>query len=144
MRTRRGFTLIELALVLAIAGVLAGVALTSAARAWHMLAVRAARAELVSLVGATRSAAVLAGGATLVIDVPRARAWIETAGGTRDPHLYDLAARHGVSFHTARGVPLLLRYDALGIGRLANATVVVRRGAAQSTFVVSAYGRVRP
>jgi hypothetical protein len=40
-------------------------------------------------------------------------------------------------------VPLLLRYDALGIGRLANATIVVRRGAAQSTFVVSAYGRVR-
>jgi prepilin-type N-terminal cleavage/methylation domain-containing protein len=143
MRTRPGFTLVELVLVLVIAGVLAGFALTSAGRARHMLAVRAARADLVSLVGATRSAAVLAGGATLVIDVPHARAWIEPAGSTRNPYPYDMAARHGVSLHTSRGVPLRLRYDALGMGRLANATIVIQRGTAQSTVVVSAYGRVR-
>jgi prepilin-type N-terminal cleavage/methylation domain-containing protein len=143
MRTRRGFTLVELALVLIIAGVLATFALASTGRVRHGLAVRSARAELVTAVSATRSAAILAGGATLVIDVQHARAWIETAGGARDPHLFDLAARHGVSLHTTRGVPLLLRYDALGIGRMANATVAVRRGGAQSMFVVSAYGRVR-
>jgi prepilin-type N-terminal cleavage/methylation domain-containing protein len=83
MRTRPGFTLIELALVLIIAGVLATFALTSTGRARHGLAVRSARAELASAVSATRSAAILAGGATLVIDVQHARAWIETAGGTQ-------------------------------------------------------------
>jgi prepilin-type N-terminal cleavage/methylation domain-containing protein len=143
MRTRPGFTLIELALVLIIAGVLATFALTATGRARHGLAVRSARAELASAVSATRSAAILAGGATLVIDVQHARAWIETAGGAKDPHLFDLAARHGVSLHTTRGVPLLLRYDALGIGRMANASITVRRGATQSMFIVSAYGRVR-
>jgi prepilin-type N-terminal cleavage/methylation domain-containing protein len=143
MRTRPGFTLLELVLALAILGVLAGISWTASARARHQFAVRNARAELAAAVAVTRSTAILAGGATLVIDVPHARAWIETAGGLRDPHPYDLAARHGVSLHTPRGLPLALRYDALGIGRMANATVTVRRGTEQAAFVVSSYGRVR-
>jgi prepilin-type N-terminal cleavage/methylation domain-containing protein len=142
MRNRTGFSLLELAIALALLLALALIAFPSLARARERTAVNAARAELAAGVAVARSTAILAGGATLVIDLSAATAWIETAAGAA-PARYDVGARYGVTLHADRGARVVLRFDALGIGRMSNAHVRLRRGRAEASLVVSAYGRVR-
>ena len=48
-----------------------------------------------------------------------------------------------VRVDTGRRDTLVLAFDALGLGRVASATIVFRRGAAERALVVSGYGRVR-
>jgi prepilin-type N-terminal cleavage/methylation domain-containing protein len=142
MRYRAGFSIVELALVLLILGIIAGIAVPASARARDRVAVGSARAELAAAVATARSMAIVAGGATLVIDGPGAVAWIETAA-RRSPAHHDVGARYGVTLQTARDQPVSLRFDALGIGRMTATTVRVRRGGSEASLVVSAYGRVR-
>jgi prepilin-type N-terminal cleavage/methylation domain-containing protein len=142
MRSRAAFTLLELVTALAVAGILLAVAGPSAIRTRDTLAVRAAHRQLTSAVALTRSTAIVAGGATLVIDVAGARAYIETAGGGTT-RTFETGRSHGVSFQTVRGSSVALRYDALGIGRMTAASIQLRRGSVQVPFVVSSYGRVR-
>jgi Tfp pilus assembly protein FimT len=139
---RPAFSLMELALVLTL---LATVLLTAApvmSRARAALALRAARADLVAALAATRAQAVLTGGARLVV-TPAGELRVERADGVplRDP--IPLELRYGVTIVTARNLPVVLRYDALGIGRMTNATLQLRRGEAVVTVTVSAYGRAR-
>lgn len=143
MQTRAGYTLLELTLVLLLIGLLATAAMPQLLHARHVLAVRAARAELVAAIATARSAAILAGGATLVIDVTAGIAWIEAADGGRVGDARYLAASYGVRLEAARGTRVALRFDPLGIGRLANASIRIRRGDALASVTVSAYGRVR-
>jgi prepilin-type N-terminal cleavage/methylation domain-containing protein len=143
MRNRSGHTLIELALALAIAAVIAGAAAIPTGRARSSLAVHAARSELTALAALARSTAIASGGAALLIDVPCGCAWIELTGsGTRVDDVHHVAERHGVRLAAAR-TRVTVRYDALGIGRLANAVVQISSGAATGTLTISAYGRVR-
>jgi Tfp pilus assembly protein FimT len=144
MTTRTGFTLIEIATVLVLCGTLVGIAVPSIARTADRLAVRSARSELASAVSVARSTAMAVGGATLVIDVPAARAWVEPVSGASPGTVLELGARYGVTLHGTRVERLALRFDGLGIGRMAGTTLQVRRGTASTSFVVSAYGRVRP
>jgi hypothetical protein len=65
------------------------------------------------------------------------------SGGSRGA-VFELGARYGVMLHGTRAERLVLRFDGLGIGRMAGTTLQVRRGTASTSFVVSAYGRVRP
>jgi type II secretory pathway pseudopilin PulG len=143
MRHHGGYTLVELALVLLLATMLLVAATPSLLNARDVVAVRAARAELIAAAATARSAAVLNGGAMLLIDVASARVWIETDGGILIGEIRDLRSRHGVSCEADRAVPIRVRYDALGIGRLANTTVRLRRGTVLAVITVSAYGRVR-
>jgi prepilin-type N-terminal cleavage/methylation domain-containing protein len=143
MTKRTGYTLIELAAVLVLAGLIAGTALPTMGRARDQVAVRGARAELAAALAATRATAISAGGATLVIDVPTGTAWIQAQDGSRVHHTVHLPARYGVTLHTRTGAALALRFDGLGIGRMTNATVQLRRGSAEASFIVSAYGRLR-
>lgn len=143
MTTRTGFSLIEVALVLLIAALLAAVSIPSLSRGRDALAVRAARVELASAFAVARFTAIRAGGAALVIDTAAGDVWIETAAGVRLQPGYPLAARYGVSLRTDRPAPVMLRYDALGIGRIANATIRVERRRASATLTISSYGRVR-
>lgn len=139
---RHGFTLLELAIVLALLATLFTAAAPAFARGRDVLAVRAARAELASAVAAARSHAILVGGAQLVID-PAGTLSIARAGGGGLSDPIDLATRYGVSLDTPGQMPVLLRYDALGIGRMTNATLHIRRGDLSAAIVISAYGRVR-
>lgn len=143
MNNRPGYTLLELTLVVSLATLLVGIAVPSMLRGLHALAVRGAHAELTATVAATRTAAIMAGGANVVIDLDAAAVWIETAAGERVGDTRDLDRSYGVALESSRGPVLTLRFDALGIGRLANATIRIRRGRAVSSIVVSAYGRVR-
>jgi prepilin-type N-terminal cleavage/methylation domain-containing protein len=142
MRPRAGFSIVELALALLILGIMAGIAVPATARARDRIAVGSARTELAAAVAVARSMAIVAGGATLVIDGPGAVAWIETAA-QRVTSRHEVGARYGVTLETVRDQPVSLRFDGLGIGRMTATTVRIRRGASEAALVVSAYGRVR-
>jgi Tfp pilus assembly protein FimT len=143
MRTRSAHTLVELALVLMVLGILAGLFVPPLSRARDELAVRAARNEVAAAIAVTRATAISSGGATFVLDTESGTGWIETTGGHRVSDGFALASRYGVSVSSDRTPPVALRFDALGIGRLANAVIRVRRARAEATLTVSAYGRVR-
>lgn len=143
MDCRRGFTLLELLLVLLIVGTMASLAVPRFGRARDRLAVRGAALELAAALAVTRASAIRAGGASLHVDVAAGTAWITTSSGARLPDEYPLAARYGVRLESDRAGPIQLRYDPLGIGRIASAVIRVRRGGAVHAVTVSAYGRVR-
>lgn len=141
MRRRDGHTLIELLVALALLGILVAMALPPVGRWRDQAAVRAARDELAGGIAWTRVAAVSRGGAVFVVDPATARFWTRTSEGEDSP-VIDLHARHGVQLETG-AARVMLRYDALGIGRAASRTFTVRRGAATGGVTVSAYGRYR-
>jgi prepilin-type N-terminal cleavage/methylation domain-containing protein len=143
MRSHSGYTLLELTLVLTLAALLAGAGTPALLHARNVMSVRAARAETVSAFAAARATAILAGGAALHIDAPASAVWIETAAGRRAGSERALGAQYGVVVQLERAEHVVVRYDALGIGRLANTTVRIRRGRVAATLTVSAYGRVR-
>lgn len=142
MKHRPGYTLIELSFVLMLSALLLAVAVAPMRHARSVLAVRAARADLAALLAVTRSTAIAAGGAALVVDVAAGSAWIESVPGVRVGDVQHLAARHHVAL-TGASPLLVVRYDALGIGRISNAVVRVRSGSVTGTITISAYGRVR-
>ena len=143
MRSRPGYTVIELSLVMLLATMLFAAAAPGLAHGRNVIAVRAARAEVVAAAAAARSAAVMNGGASLLIDTRTATAWIETHDGERIGLNRPLGSNYGVTIESTRAEPVRIRYDALGVGRLANASIRVRRGSVVAAITVSAYGRVR-
>lgn len=143
MRKRPGHTLLELSIVLMLATLFATLAVPSFLRGRHALAVRAARAELVATIAAARSTAILTGGATAVVDMPGSAIWIEAPDGSRIGDARELGHSHGIELEHSRYSRIDIRYDALGIGRLANTSIRIRRGDVTSTITISAYGRVR-
>jgi hypothetical protein len=78
-----------------------------------------------------------------VIDCGTGDVWIESAAGARLPAAYPLAARYDVVISSDRASPVVIRYDRLGVGRLANASIRVQRRRESAFLTVSAYGRVR-
>ena len=144
MRTHEpGYTLTELTLVLLLLSLIAALAFPTLLHARHVIAVNAARRELAASIAVARSTAIVAGGASVVIDLMTGEVRVETATGATigEPRL--LRASHGVALTADRASPVVLRFDALGIGRLTNATVHVLRGGVRASLTVSAYGRVR-
>lgn len=137
---RPAFSLIEVLAALTILGVVLGMATPPVLRWTDTLAVRAARDELVSALALTRLTAVARGGATLVLEPAEGR--LRAVAGDLEVLSTDLGERYGVRL-TGVSDSLAVRYDALGIGRTANSTVVVSRGRARASVVVSLYGRVR-
>jgi Tfp pilus assembly protein FimT len=137
---RPGTTLLELTVVLAILGVTTAMVVAPAARTLDRLAARGAAADVVWTLTAARHAAVLRGVAVEVtLDPGTAMAWVRDAAGgpiaTRD-----LGGVHGVRLAASNRT---ITFDARGLGwGLANSTIVLRRGAAAETVVVSRLGRV--
>ncbi len=132
--TRRGTTLPETLLVLTLLGVLAGLALPPLGRLDDHAAVLAARETLIGRVVEARSLAAEAGGATLVVRSDPGSTFLVVGADTvrRAPLGVD-----GVRVDRAAD----LDFDAMGLGRFANATLRLTRGSASASVVVSAYGR---
>lgn len=137
-----GHTLIETIVVLAILAGLLSIGVPATLRWRDDAAVRAARDELAASLGWARLAAVSHGGAALVLDPLAARYSIDVGRGS-DPPPVDLGRRYGVTVDPGTVRPVVLRYDALGIGRLTSRTIRIRRGGSEAGVTVSAYGRYR-
>jgi hypothetical protein len=135
---RTGATLAELSLALTLLALAAAALLPGARRQADRAALVGAREELAALVARTRGEAIARGGASLWIQ-PDGRASIE-AGDSVVAEL-DLAAGYAVALESAEAA-VELRFDGMGVGRVASRTLVLRRGAEEAELVLSAYGRV--
>jgi type IV fimbrial biogenesis protein FimT len=137
---RRGVTLLELALVLAIMGLLVGIAIPRFLQVADSLAVHHAALELVSAHRRARFSAILQnrmveltiGADSLAIRVPGAPGDLWHAAGP---------AAEGVSL-TGPTRPLVFSPVGLTVG-VSNASFRLSRGAATRTVIVSRLGRLR-
>jgi type II secretory pathway pseudopilin PulG len=137
----RGHTLVELTFVLLLVGVAAASVAPTARQLQERAAVAAAREAVVGLLAEARSAAIETGGASVWIDADAGLAEALARGATL--RRVALATDFGVTVALSGARRVELRYDALGLGRMASLTVVFRRGGAAAELVVSSYGRVR-
>lgn len=137
-------TLLELAFILVLLGIVLGLAYPPLKRTLDRAAVRGAQGALAAGVARARSVAVARGGAVLVVEPGAARFWVESAGQVVGAPV-DLKAAYGASLTADGGsaARITLRFDGLGIGRVANRTFHLRRGGAEANLTLSAYGRVR-
>lgn len=139
---RSGYSLFEMCAVLVLMG-LTSAALWSGGRGFRDRAsVVGAREAVAGLVAEARAAALLHGGAEVRVVSGPWRAWYDSGG--RVGRNLDVEREWGVRV-TLRGSrdSTSLRYDALGLGRVASETFRFHRGRAESALVVSGYGRVR-
>lgn len=143
MRSRQAHTLIELVVALGVLAILLGIGAPPALRWRDAASVRSARDEIAAGLARARIAAVAHGGASLWLDAAAARFWVAALDGTTVISAVDLADRYGVRLETGSTAPVEVRFDALGIGRLANRTLRVRRRSAIAGLTISAYGRYR-
>jgi hypothetical protein len=125
--------------VIALLTVAGGTFLPAALRTADRAAVVGAREALAGMVARARSDAMVHGGARLRARAADAVVWIEANDST-------LAARRlGEEFGVVLDLGVgdaELPFDALGIGRRASRTFVLRRRDAEARLVVAAYGRV--
>jgi Tfp pilus assembly protein FimT len=140
---RTGHTLIELLVVFMLLALLFGMGVPHVGRWRDVAAVRAAREELAAHLAWTRVAAATHGGAALILDLPSGQYRVQLADGTTARRA-DPAARYGVMIEaTTASDSLVLRYDAIGIGRTTGGTLRLRRGRAVAGLTVTPYGRYR-
>jgi Tfp pilus assembly protein FimT len=138
---RRGITLLELATVLLLLGLLGAITLPLGRRLSDRLAVVSAREALAGLVAEARAAALHHGGASVRLDREPFRAWYEAAGV---PRRWVAVERDlDVIMLLGRDLPHEVRFDGLGLGQVASTTVRFRRGDAEAGLTFSSYGRVR-
>lgn len=138
----RGTTLVELAFVLALLAVGASAIAPTARRLGDRAAVVAVREDVVRALNRARARAIAAGGSSVTVlsNPPTARLRVAGRAVGDTP----LGSGRDVDLELSGGRDsTTLRFDRLGIGRFANATVVLRRGDAEARLVVSTYGRVR-
>jgi prepilin-type N-terminal cleavage/methylation domain-containing protein len=145
MRNRSGTTIPELIIALVIIGILASLASTSFSSARDIFAVRGARDAIIAAAARTRAESIGHGGATLTIHVAGDSLHISTRDRAVDER-FALRGSVGVDIeidglHASTAADIT--YDALGIGRLANRTIRLRRDRAVAGVTFSAYGRPR-
>jgi prepilin-type N-terminal cleavage/methylation domain-containing protein len=140
-RMGRGFTLVELVCVLAVLGVLVGITVPRLVGGGDRWVVREAREEVVALVYRARMEARRRGEATLEVS-EEGSVLVRTASGEVagrwSPAVPGLRIEIGGARREAT-----LRFGPNGVGRLANATLILRRGREEAEIVISQYGRVR-
>jgi len=139
---RQGFTLLELAGVLTLLALATTLVLPLGQSVRERLAVNGAREDLVGLITRARGEALRRGGSSLIIRQNPAEARIEVDGEVL--HRLDLEPTWGIELMLSGGRPSAeLRFDAVGLGRMAARSVTFTRGSAVARLIISAYGRVR-
>lgn len=135
-----GYTLIELVALLTLLGVGAASFAPTARRLSDRAAVTAAAEDVVALLVEGRAAALAHGAATVTVFAAPPSAQIEAGRRPLRTEVLDpsVSVRLGAGRDSTR-----IRFDALGLGRFANATVVLTRGDATRSILVSSYGRIR-
>lgn len=140
-----GYSLTELILVVALTGMLIGLATMPMRPVLDRYAVRTARDALATAVARTRATAVARGGAILVVEPAAGTANTFTIAGDPVGAPVDLGGVYRVKLSAdGRSAEVIeLYFDGLGIGRVANRTFRFRRGEAEAGLTLSSYGRVR-
>jgi len=137
---RHGITLIELAVVLAIVGVLCAIGVPNLLRFLDRTRVRHATNEIVTTLAVARSTAIARQANVTTLFDP-VRSSIAVTMGADTLLARNLGAVHGVTVRSNRDSTV---YGPSGLGYgAANQTIVVQRRAAADSVVVSRLGRVR-
>jgi prepilin-type N-terminal cleavage/methylation domain-containing protein len=139
-RRRRAFTLLELTVVLSLAGLLLAVTAPRFALLRNAWAVRSALTDLAASFSLARQTAIARRTpVAVVMDTARGVVQVRTAG--RQLRRSDLRVSYGVALAANRDSAV---YDPRGLGfGLSNLTVTVRRGALVDTLTMSRLGRIR-
>lgn len=137
---RGGYTLIELVLVLTIAGLVLAIAIPRGVATLDRVSVTSASGDVHATLNYARLLA-LAGGIAVAIDVDSGRGELRVRRGAEVVMSRNVGQAHGVSLRSTRDS---LTYDPRGLGRgAANLSIIVRRRSAVDTVFVSRLGRVR-
>lgn len=137
---RRAATLIEVTIVLSVAGLLVGIVAVPAARLFDGVQVRSAVSAVSAACALARSVAIARSTFAEVTLVP-GEARVLVIAGTDTLSDERLGSRFGI---TLEATATRIRYSPLGHGwGLANARIIARRGRAADTLTVSRLGRVR-
>jgi len=138
----RGHTLLELAVALLLLTTLAGAFVPAARRYRDRMSVVSAREEVAGLLSRARALAPATAGASVHIRADAGQAWVQALDSVLSP--VGLGGEDGVSVVLSGGRPsAVVRFDALGIGRVASLTVRFLRGQEQAGITVSSFGRIR-
>ena len=137
----RGFTLLELVVVLFLLGLSLAELLPAAKRQLDRMAVLGAREEVAGLLHRARGEALARGTAEVVLtSVPPGAELI--AGGDTVTRA-EFGDSYGVSLGLSSSRPeARLRFGPLGLGLVASQTLRFRRGDAEALLVISSLGRV--
>ena len=137
---RRGMTIVELLVMVAIMGALAAIAVPRAVTAMDRLSVRGATQDVLLTLGAARAAASRRGAyVSFVADTRTGR--VRAVSGGEVLVERDLAHARGIKLEASRE-SVTFAPGGLGWGA-ANTTVIVSRGSRSDTVVMSRLGRVR-
>jgi len=139
---RRGFTLTELAVVLAILAIVTAITLPRLQGLQDWIAVNTAAQDVTTAVAVTRYAAIMQGGRRRLVlarDSLRIDRW---SGDSWVPHeRWPGPDRHGVALEVSNPVVV---FDPIGLAwGLSNTKVVLRRGVRSETITLSRLGRVK-
>jgi Tfp pilus assembly protein FimT len=140
---RHGSSLIEIAVVLGVMTVALGIAVPAFRHALDAYGAAAGRDAVVAMAARARAVAIAHGGADLIIDADSGWARIEAPGAA--PDMIAIRDRYGVAFaiENSSRTAVTIHYDGIGLGRLANLSLLVRKGDARARVVFSMYGRAR-
>lgn len=140
MSKARGFTLIEVVIVVTIAGLLSAITISRAGGFIDRIEVHSATMEAESMFSRARHIAIARGTQT-TLDIDPVRSTLSIRGASEVLSGRDLRAAHGVSLGTNR---TSITYSPIGVGYgAANFTMILSRGRAADTIYVSRLGRVR-
>lgn len=140
MQNGKGFTIIEIVIVITIAGLLSAITISRAGGFIDRIEVHGATMEAESMFSRARHIAIARGTQT-VLDIDPVRSTLSIRGSTEVLSSRDLRAAHGVGIDTNR---TSITYSPIGVGYgAANFTMILSRGRAADTIYVSRLGRVR-
>ncbi len=139
---RMGATLFELLLAIILVCILLTVAMPTARSTMDGLAARAARESAFALFSRARAIALQDGGAEIELSALDDRITIRAPSGAIE-HEVRFDGRE-IDLHLGGGSdPVILRYDAHGLGRMMSRTVTFTARQASAGITVSSFGRVR-
>ncbi len=140
MSTQRGFTVIEVVIVITIAGLLSAITIARAGGFIDRIEVHGATMEVESMFSRARHIAIARGTPT-ILDIDPVRSTLSIRGSTEVLSSRDLSAAHGVDLNANR---TSITYSPIGVGYgAANFTMILSRGQVADTIYVSRLGRVR-
>jgi Tfp pilus assembly protein FimT len=142
LNQRMGASLFELLLVLGLFGIFVSFALPTIRSGRDALSVRAAREDAFGLFTRARALALQQGGAAIELSAREDRLTVRAPSGAVQ-HVRDFGEHQVDLIVEGATDPVVLRYDAHGLGRMMSRTVTFTARSARSGITISSFGRVR-